>query len=77
MERTPPAVIAPGAPLKETAAMPDWGFETRQIHAGAAPDPTTGAVRPSIRRPATRFGTPRTPQPFSGSRSWGTSTRGS
>ena len=23
--------------------MPDWGFETRQIHAGAAPDPTTGA----------------------------------
>ena len=23
--------------------MPDWGFETRQIHAGATPDPTTGA----------------------------------
>jgi O-acetylhomoserine (thiol)-lyase len=23
--------------------MPDWGFETRQIHAGASPDPTTGA----------------------------------
>ena len=23
--------------------MPEWGFETRQIHAGAAPDPTTGA----------------------------------
>ena len=23
--------------------MPDWDFETRQIHAGAAPDPTTGA----------------------------------
>ncbi len=22
---------------------PDWGFETRQIHAGSAPDPTTGA----------------------------------
>ncbi len=22
---------------------PNWGFETRQIHAGAAPDPTTGA----------------------------------
>jgi O-acetylhomoserine (thiol)-lyase len=20
-----------------------WGFETRQIHAGSAPDPTTGA----------------------------------
>jgi O-acetylhomoserine (thiol)-lyase len=24
-------------------AMPQWGFETQQIHAGAAPDPTTGA----------------------------------
>ena len=23
--------------------MSDWGFETRQIHSGAAPDPTTGA----------------------------------
>jgi O-acetylhomoserine (thiol)-lyase len=23
--------------------MPDWGFETRQVHAGAEPDPTTGA----------------------------------
>jgi O-acetylhomoserine (thiol)-lyase len=23
--------------------MSDWGFETRQIHAGASPDPTTGA----------------------------------
>ena len=23
--------------------MADWGFETRQIHAGATPDPTTGA----------------------------------
>jgi O-acetylhomoserine (thiol)-lyase len=23
--------------------MPDWGFETRQIHAGQVPDPTTGA----------------------------------
>src|SRR5450759_1754373 len=22
--------------------MPDWDFETRKIHAGAAPDPTTG-----------------------------------
>ncbi len=24
--------------------MSDWGFETRQIHAGAVPDPTTGAA---------------------------------
>src|SRR6201747_2659602 len=23
--------------------MSDWGFETRQIHAGTQPDPTTGA----------------------------------
>jgi O-acetylhomoserine (thiol)-lyase len=23
--------------------MPEWGFETRQIHAGTAPDPTTNA----------------------------------
>ena len=23
--------------------MADWGFETRQVHAGAEPDPTTGA----------------------------------
>src|ERR1700749_1248053 len=23
--------------------MPEWGFETRQIHSGASPDPTTGA----------------------------------
>ena len=23
--------------------MSDWGFETRQVHAGAEPDPTTGA----------------------------------
>ena len=21
----------------------DWGFETKQVHAGAVPDPTTGA----------------------------------
>ena len=23
--------------------MADWGFETRQVHSGAVPDPTTGA----------------------------------
>src|ERR1700758_2184175 len=23
--------------------MPDWGFETRAVHAGATPDPVTGA----------------------------------
>jgi O-acetylhomoserine (thiol)-lyase len=26
-----------------TTNTPEWGFETRQIHAGAAPDPATGA----------------------------------
>src|ERR1700722_7697200 len=35
------------APASSTKAkestMPDWGFETRQIHAGTAPDPTTNA----------------------------------
>jgi O-acetylhomoserine (thiol)-lyase len=29
--------------MKEVQTMPKWGFETRQIHAGAVPDPTTGA----------------------------------
>jgi O-acetylhomoserine (thiol)-lyase len=28
---------------EEKRIMADWGFETRQIHAGAQPDPTTGA----------------------------------
>jgi O-acetylhomoserine (thiol)-lyase len=33
------------APLPTTrgAPMSDWGFETRQVHAGAVPDPATGA----------------------------------
>src|SRR5215213_3820419 len=29
--------------VAEEPAMSEWGFETRQIHAGAEPDPTTGA----------------------------------
>ncbi len=32
-----------GANDFEETAVTDWGFETRQIHAGAAPDPATGA----------------------------------
>jgi len=29
--------------------MPEWGFETRQIHAGTSPDPTTGGEgRPDL-----------------------------
>jgi O-acetylhomoserine (thiol)-lyase len=32
-----------GTRSKETMSVPDWGFETRQVHAGAVPDPTTGA----------------------------------
>ncbi|MFF7476750.1 bifunctional o-acetylhomoserine/o-acetylserine sulfhydrylase [Streptomyces sp. NPDC008092] len=38
--------VAAGHTLDETPAGPDtsaWSFETKQIHAGAAPDPTTGA----------------------------------
>src|SRR5271166_681462 len=35
---------APGpATARRTAMSSQWGFETRQIHAGATPDPTTGA----------------------------------
>src|SRR3984957_15199479 len=30
-------------PSEGDEALTDWGFETRQIHAGASPDPTTGA----------------------------------
>src|ERR1700685_2600266 len=29
--------------VQKEFAMSEWGFETRQIHAGTAPDPTTGA----------------------------------
>jgi len=32
-----------GVTKDEETTMPQWGFETRQIHAGAVPDPTTGA----------------------------------
>ncbi|MGA2293834.1 MAG: bifunctional o-acetylhomoserine/o-acetylserine sulfhydrylase [Acidimicrobiales bacterium] len=34
--------VGPTRTTKETIVS-EWGFETRQIHAGAAPDPTTGA----------------------------------
>src|SRR5690606_33568626 len=30
------------------ADSPDWGLGTKAIHAGQAPDPTTGAVMPPI-----------------------------
>ncbi|MGD0394438.1 MAG: bifunctional o-acetylhomoserine/o-acetylserine sulfhydrylase [Acidimicrobiales bacterium] len=43
MLRCPIRRSTPGDRAKEATAMSDWGFETRQIHAGAAPDPTTGA----------------------------------
>jgi O-acetylhomoserine (thiol)-lyase len=33
----------PQQPTEGTATMPNWGFETRQIHSGAEPDPTTNA----------------------------------
>jgi O-acetylhomoserine (thiol)-lyase len=31
---------------------PNWGFETKAIHAGSAPDPTSGAVVPPIQQTA-------------------------
>ena len=40
-EEAPPAGVR--NVIKETTSMADWGFETRQVHAGAVPDPTTGA----------------------------------
>ena len=37
-----------------TSGTPSWSFETRQIHAGQSPDPTTGAAgRASPRRSKT------------------------
>ena len=39
LQDNPPELVQP----KEATAMPDWGFETRQVHAGAVPDPATGA----------------------------------
>ena len=48
-----------------------WGFETRQIHAGQQPDPTTGARALPI------YQTTSTPRTFSRSRSSATSTPGS
>src|SRR5580704_6987805 len=38
----PSATVVRGSEPRRPA-MSDWGFETRQIHAGAVPDPTTGA----------------------------------
>ena len=39
-------MVASGPTLatrEEETAVSEWGFETRQVHAGAQPDPTTGA----------------------------------
>ena len=58
--------------------MPDWGFETRQIHSGAVPDPTTGArAVPIYQTTSYTFRDTRTRPRCSGSKSWGTSTPGS
>ncbi|MCK9931294.1 bifunctional o-acetylhomoserine/o-acetylserine sulfhydrylase [Frankia sp. Mgl5] len=38
-----PAPRETGEPGRPAAGTPDWSFETRQIHAGTRPDPTTGA----------------------------------
>jgi O-acetylhomoserine (thiol)-lyase len=37
------SLVIRARPTEGDDAMSDWGFETRQIHAGAVPDPTTGA----------------------------------
>ena len=49
----------------------DWGFETQQVHAGAEPDPTTGARAVPIYQTtsASCSATPRTRPRCSGSRS--------
>ena len=39
-EASSPENVSEAPPERDTSA---WSFETRQIHAGAAPDPTTGA----------------------------------
>jgi len=35
------SVVRP--PTEESVMSENWGFETKQVHAGAVPDPTTGA----------------------------------
>src|SRR3546814_15528399 len=55
------------------AGSPDWGLGTKAIHAGQAPDPSTGAVLPPIYATSTYaqarpgvpqgFEYPRTPNP--------------
>jgi O-acetylhomoserine/O-acetylserine sulfhydrylase-like pyridoxal-dependent enzyme len=58
--------------------MADWGFETRQIHAGAVPDPTTGArAVPIYQTTSYTFRDTATPPPSSVWPNWGTSTPGS
>ena len=39
----PRGLLSTLGPNEGDTSMSDWGFETRQIHAGAVPDPTTGA----------------------------------
>ena len=58
--------------------MPEWGFETRQVHAGAVPDPTTGArAVPIYQTTSYTFRDTRMPRRSSVSRSSATSTPGS
>src|SRR5471030_1596089 len=39
-----PRPVAPARrPDSRRTLMSDWGFETRHVHSGAVPDPTTGA----------------------------------
>ena len=58
--------------------MADWGFETRQVHAGAEPDPTTGArAVPIYQTTSFVFRDTEHAAASSGSPSSATSTRGS
>ncbi|WP_277245345.1 O-acetylhomoserine aminocarboxypropyltransferase/cysteine synthase family protein [Micrococcus terreus] len=43
-EHTPEQQAAETAETAQTAGPESWGFETRQVHAGAHSDPTTGAT---------------------------------
>ena len=59
--------------------MADWGFETRQIHAGAEPDPTTGARAVPIYQTTSYVfrDTEHAAEPLRARRSSATSTRAS
>ena len=42
-DTAPESVAGAPEPPTDAPAWAGWSFETRQVHAGASPDPTTGA----------------------------------